>query len=172
MKVYANKAETRFFKTDDHLKNLHAIEMNSVKGLIKDYGFCTHRALLCGNALVVTDFDEIKEVNLYDKRAVRDLSIEGLSTDHDSRIEFFRKNSIYIDLIQKMEIIDIAHEVALLYKDSYREMDDYMDDIKSQVWNDFSSEYRADDLETIVINKRLTIAINHDTETVNNLELN
>lgn len=59
MKVYTNQTETVFFKTDDHVKNLHEIEINSIKDFVHRYSI-DEMILLDVKDWMICRFDELK----------------------------------------------------------------------------------------------------------------
>jgi hypothetical protein len=61
MKLFTNAAKTRFFTTENQVKNLHEIEVNSIHEAVADYGICSPLVFLDINQLYANDLDQVKE---------------------------------------------------------------------------------------------------------------
>jgi len=95
MKIFTDKIETSFFKTDEYVKNLHAIEVNSIEEFIN---YSLDPAILLGiESLMVGRFDELATGN-----PVLDSSDEPEL--HGEWID--------IDFIADMKLLDILHEIT------------------------------------------------------------
>lgn len=60
MKLFTNSSQTRFFKTENHVKNLQAIEVNSVADVIERYNLCNPLVLVDALQLYSNDLDQLK----------------------------------------------------------------------------------------------------------------
>ena len=60
MQLFTNTKETRFFLTDDHVKNLHTIEVNSIADVINK-NVVSIAALLRYQFIDIDDLDELVE---------------------------------------------------------------------------------------------------------------
>lgn len=60
MKLFTNRAQTRFFNTDNHVKNLEEIEVNSVADVIEKYAICNPLVLVDVLQLYSNDLDQLK----------------------------------------------------------------------------------------------------------------
>ena len=72
MQLFTNAKETRFFLTDDHVKNLHAIEVNSVADIVSK-NIVSVAALLRHYLVIIDDIDELVENTAEQENKILDL---------------------------------------------------------------------------------------------------
>jgi hypothetical protein len=58
MKIFTDATETSFFTTDRHIKNLHKIEINTIKEFVFKYGLDSD-ILIGEKAWMISRFDEL-----------------------------------------------------------------------------------------------------------------
>jgi len=100
MTVFADENEMAFFKTDKYLKNLHIVEIGSIKDFVMKYSFDS-RVLLNTAVLRCMRFDElvVKEI---DSIAVD--SEEPFGDEFDDVVE--------ISFVSDMKYLDILKEIS------------------------------------------------------------
>jgi len=96
MKVFTDKMETSFFNTNNYIKNLHSIEINSIKDFVYKYSI-DPLVLLGSKEWMITRFDELKSGN-----TIIDTSDEP---------EILGK-CLEVDFIAEMKTFDIFCEIS------------------------------------------------------------
>lgn len=105
MKVYTDATETSFFKTDNHVKNLHEIEINTIEDFVFKYALESD-ILLDMKCWMVKRFDEL---------------LPGNPTADESNLH---GEWVEIDFVANMSYLDILAEIAK-YENISNSMDDY-----------------------------------------------
>ena len=96
MKVFADKLETSFFKTDNHIKGLHQIEIKSIEDFVFRYSL-DPTILLEAKAWMVVRFDELVPGNP--------------SIDCSDEPELHGE-CLDIDFIANVQLLDILAEIT------------------------------------------------------------
>ena len=96
MKIFTDKIETSFFKTDNYVKGLHAIEINSIVDFVLKYSF-DPMILLGVNSLMVTRFDEL---------------VSGNPVVDNSDEPELHGEWVDIDFVADMNTLDILQEIT------------------------------------------------------------
>ena len=105
MDLFTDRLETSFFKTDDHLKNLKPITINSIEDFVTKYSF-DPMVLLGVKSLMVSRFDGIITINVIIDHSFDEPDIFG--------------EYLEVDFIQDADHLDILF--ALVH---YLSIDDY-----------------------------------------------
>jgi len=157
MKVFTDKTETSFFKTDNHVKNLHEIEIKSIKDFVLKYSLDPF-VLLGGKSWMVTRFDEL----------ISGSPIVDLSDEPELHGEWLE-----VDFVNDMTLLDILFEI-----NKYAEIDSlFLQELKeSGVFRVMSQDWINDDederwsiaawndsrLLTIIINENNKVTVRFD----------
>jgi hypothetical protein len=124
MKVYADATETSFFKTNNHIKNLHEIEINNIEDFV--YKFALDSAILLDiKCWMVSRFDEL---------------IVGNPNVSNSEEPELHGEWIEIDFITGLAYLDILQEIAK-FENIGHSMEDYK---KSNIFQNVQQEYIND----------------------------
>jgi hypothetical protein len=98
MKVFTDKLETSFFKTDNYIKGIHEIEIISIEDFVSRYSL-DPMILIGAKAWMVTRFDELVAGNP---------SLDG-SDEPELHGEW-----LDIDFINEIKLLDILHAITKL----------------------------------------------------------
>jgi len=147
MKLFTDITETSFFKTDNHIKNLHAIEINSIEEFVFKYSL-DPMVLLGAKELSVQRFDELVSVSSNNE--------PGLDACY-----------MQIDFVSDMKLLDILVEIS-----KYVRIDsDFMTDLKeSCVFSSIEHDYINDDaaerwvITSLDDSRKLSIVIDENEE--------
>lgn len=96
MKIFADATETSFFNTDDHVKNLHEIEINSIEDFVFKHALDSD-ILLGIKCWMVNRFDELLP------------GYPSLDTSDEPELH---GECIEIDFVAGMRYLDILLEIA------------------------------------------------------------
>lgn len=142
MKVFANEAETSFFKTDDFIKNLHEVEISSIETFLRGYALDSN-ILLGVKSWMVGRFDEL---------------IPGNPYLDDSKEPALHGEWLDIDFMDDLRLLDILVEIS-----KFKHLDsDQLSEIKqSNVFNSVKSEMINDDCD-----EKWTISVWDDPRTL------
>ena len=125
MKVFTDTTETSFFSTDNHIKNLHEIEINTIKDFVFKYALDSH-VLLGIKCWMVNRFDEL---------------LPGNPVLDDSDEPALHGEWLEIDFIKDMALLDILSEISM-----FENIGHSMEDIKnSSVFQNVQHEWVNDD---------------------------
>lgn len=127
MKIYADSTETSFFKTDNHIKGLHEIEINTIEDFVYKYSLDS-AILLDIKCWMVRRFDELLPGNPWLDR----------SDEPDLHGEWME-----VDFVADMPYLDILVEIAK-FEDITSSMEDYKN---SSVFQSIKHEWINDDTE-------------------------
>jgi hypothetical protein len=127
MKVFTDATETSFFKTDNHLKNLHEIEINSIEDFVFRYSLDSD-ILLGIKCWMVNRFDEL---------------LPGLPyTDLSDEPELYGE-WLEIDFVKGMSYLDCLFEISK-YESIVDSMEKYQ---KSGIFESVEQEWINDNDE-------------------------
>lgn len=152
MKVFADATETSFFKTDEHVKNLHSVEINSIEEFVFKYSL-NAMILMGGKSWMVTRFDELKVGNPTINHSTDEPELHGECLD--------------IDFIENINLLDILVEIQ-----KYIAIDDeFLNELKeSRVFTEMKSKWIDDNKEEWLVtawndSRVLQIVIENDDVT-------
>lgn len=150
MKLFTNTTKTRLFATDNHVKNLEAIEITSVAQATENWGHSVFNleTLLDQNYLATDDLDQLIVI------PVASMSLEPVEPPNDT---------LTIDFTGELTYAQIAAEVLGVY--DYYGKTDAIDELKS-LWR-YQDDYRGDTQSYVFTasdNSQLHIEIDHFEE--------
>lgn len=93
MELFTNDKETRFFLTDNHVKNLHKIEINNVADALTS-GVCGIGVLLRYQYLKVDDLDELIVCN----------------HENDDGSDAYAEGTFHFDFLEWLSFADITQQ--------------------------------------------------------------
>ena len=139
MQLFTNNTRTRFFTTDNHVKNLERINVSSVFDAVEQYSISNPLVLVDILQLYTNDLDQLK--------------IMKPNHEVDSVIFDFLKDLSYAEITKQiLDIYDYPSQLSII------------EAIKSEWLCDTS--YKAD-VDTLTLKptdgSRITVIINHET---------
>lgn len=103
MKLFTNASKTRFFTTENHVKNLHEIEVNSIHDAVSVYCICSPLVFLDIKQLYANDLDQVKEI--------------PANHEIDSINFGFSKDLSYAEIIgQILDIYDYDGQISFIFE--------------------------------------------------------
>lgn len=132
MKIFTDQTECFFFSTDNHLKNLKPIEINSIEDFVKKYSLDS-MVLLGVKSLMVSRFDELiaSELQLDSSFDEPELVGEVLEVDFIKTMS----NVAILNEIAKHVLVDQYMLAELNDTDAFSNMTlTYEDEDSTQVW--------------------------------------
>ena len=155
MKLFTNATKTRLFSTDNHVKNLHEIEISSVERAIKDWGhsILDIHTLLDYNSLRTGDIDQVSAVSVIPTSIEPD---ESLYSDDVLTIDFTKDLSYAEIAAQALDAFGYYGKAGLIseLKELWKKEDDYRGDHQDLIFtaHDDSKLYiKIDHFEEIMI---------------------
>lgn len=145
MQIFTNKTQTRFFSTDNHVKNLQLIDINSVSDLLSK-GVCSALVPLRFQYLKVDDLDEL------------------IATDHKKKdgSDAHEPDTFHFDFLRWMSFADIVEEAMTV--GTFEEQKKFLGWLEANLPSDLSTKeprqfFTPDDSE-------LFISVDYKTETI------
>lgn len=150
MKLFTNTTKTRLFATDNHVKNLEAIEITGVAQATENWGHSVFnlKTLLDQNYLATDDLDQLIVI------PVASMGLEPVEPPSDT---------LTIDFTGELTYAQIAAEVLGVY--DYYGKTDVIDELKS-LWR-YQDDYRGDNQSYVFTasdGSQLHIEIDHFEE--------
>lgn len=140
MQLFTNNTRTRFFTTDNHVKNLELIEVSSVLDVVEQYSICDPLVLVDILQLYTNDLDQLKT----------------MKSNHEV-------DSIVFDFLKDLSYAEITKQILDIY--DYPSQLSIIEAIESEWLCDTS--YQAD-IDTLALKptdgSRITVTINHETD--------
>ena len=103
MKLFTNVSKTRFFTTENHVKNLSEINVDSIHKVISDYAICSPLVFLDINQVYTNDLDQLKEIPANHE-------VESITFD-------FSKELCYAEIIgQSLDIYDYDGQMSFIFE--------------------------------------------------------
>ena len=142
MQLFTNNTRTRFFTTDNHVKNLELIEVSSVLDVVEQYSICDPLVLVDILQLYTNDLDQLKT----------------MKSNHEV-------DSIVFDFLKDLSYAEITKQILDIY--DYPSQLSIIEAIESEWLCDTS--YQAD-IDTLALKptdgSRITVTINHETDEI------
>lgn len=140
MQLLTNNTRTRFFTTDNHVKNLKPIDVSSVLDVVEQYSICDPLVLVDILQLYTNDLDQLKT----------------MKPNHEV-------DSVVFDFLKDLSYAEITKQILDIY--DYPSQLSIIEAIESEWLCDTS--YRAD-IDTLALKptdgSRITVTINHETD--------
>lgn len=160
MKIFTNTQKNRFFKTDDYVKNLQVLEINSIKELIEDHAVCGFEVVVCEHFML-----HVAEFDVLDARSWRGI-IKYKIAKGIKQPKLETADILDMDFLKGLSRLEIVRQVTEIHKDSFECLDRLVYLISKQKWDKWENDRDHRGIEVSVINDQLTIALDHKNEKV------
>ena len=142
MQLFTNSTRTRFFTTDNHVKNLEQIDVSSVLDVVEKYSICDPLVLIDLLQLYTNDLDQLKVIK-------PNHEVDSFAFD-------FLKDMSYAEITKQiLDVYDFPSQLSII-------------EAIMEEWIHGSS-YQAD-IDSIVLNPSddsvINITINHETNEI------